>query len=146
MSARRNYWKVLIAAVALAMFAMAQDQPKKEIKNVPIKPTSAASGPEMYKTYCAVCHGATGQGNGPAADALKVPPADLTVLSEKNGGKYPALKVSAVIRGERVMPAHGNKEMPMWGTLFMAMSSGRESEVQQRVTNLNKYVEMLQKK
>lgn len=146
MRARRNLLQVVIVVIALAMLASAQEQPKKEIKHVPIKATSAASGEEMYKTYCAVCHGTDGKGNGPAASALKVPPSDLTALAAKSGGKYPALKVSSVIRGEEAMPAHGSKDMPIWGKLFWSMSSGHESEVQQRVTNLNKYIESLQKK
>jgi hypothetical protein len=34
----------------------------------------------------------------------------------------------------------------VWGALFWTMSSGHESEVQQRVSNLNKYIESLQAK
>ena len=136
---------VLAVAITMVMVASAQE-PKKEIKHVTIKPTSAASGQEMYKTYCAVCHGTDGKGNGPAADALKVPPPDLTALAGKNGGKYPASKVSSIIGGEEVLAAHGSKDMPIWGRLFRSMSGGHDSEVQQRVTNLNKYIESLQKK
>ena len=100
-----------------------------------MKPTSASSGSEMYKSYCASCHGPEGKGNGPAAEALKVPPTDLTALAQKNGGKYPAMKVAAVIRGEDSTAAHGSKEMPIWGDLFWKMSGGHEGEVQQRVAN-----------
>ena len=142
---RRTILAVLIAIVAMAIIAFGQDAPK-EVKHVPIKPTSAASGQEMYKTYCAVCHGLTGKGDGPAASALKVPPSDLTALAKGNGGKYPALKVSAVIRGENVLAAHGSKDMPVWGNLFWQMSGGHASEVQQRVSNLNKHLESMQLK
>lgn len=138
-------WTVLIAIVALALLASAQEA-TKEIKHVPVRPISAASGQDMYKSYCAVCHGVDGTGNGPAAQALKVPPPDLTQLAQKNDGKYPALKVSAVIRGEDALAAHGSKEMPIWGKLFWSMSGGHGSEVQQRVANLNKHIESLQKK
>jgi len=146
MGARKNHRIVLLAVIALAMMAWAQESTKTEIKHVPIKPTSAASGQEMYKSYCAVCHGIDGKGKGPAAEALKVPPTDLTTLAEKNAGKYPALQVSAVIRGESAVTAHGSKDMPIWGKLFWSMSGGHESEVQQRVANLNKHIESLQKK
>jgi mono/diheme cytochrome c family protein len=146
MRTRKNMWAVLAVVVAVAMMASAQDQPKKEIKHVPIKQTSAASGPEMYKTYCAVCHGTDGKGNGPAAEALKVPPSDLSTLAAKNGGKYPGLKVASIIRGDELLPAHGTKDMPIWGNLFWSMSNGHEAEVQQRIANLNKYLESLQKK
>jgi len=140
---------IQVAAVALAMalgaFAQ-QTQSSTQIKHVPIKPTSAASGAEMYTNYCAVCHGKDGRGDGPAASALKVSPTDLTTLTQKNGGKYPGLHVSSVIRGEINTPAHGSKDMPVWGPLFWRMSQGHDAEVQQRIANLNQYIESLQAK
>lgn len=145
MRALRSLWAVLAVILVVSVMALAQEA-TKEVKHVPIKPTSAASGSEMYKTYCAVCHGTDGKGKGPAAEALKVPPSDLTVLAQKNGGKYPALRVAAIIRGEEVLAAHGSKEMPVWGHLFWTMSRGHEAEVQQRIANLNQYIESLQKK
>ena len=141
----------MVAVAALAMATLAQNQPAKqeggkEIKHVPVKQTSPASGVEMYKSYCAVCHGVDGKGNGPAASALKVPPTDLTTLSTKNNGKYPSMRVASILRGEDTLAAHGTKDMPIWGNLFWNLSSGHEPEVQQRVSNLNKYLESLQKK
>lgn len=123
-----------------------QDQTKTTIQHVTIKPTSPASGKEMYTSYCAVCHGTDGKGGGPAASALKTPPADLTMLSKNNGGEFPALKVTSTLRGTSDLPAHGSKEMPVWGPLFRSMSGGHEGEVQQRVANLTHYVESLQAK
>ena len=57
---------VLLFSVAIT--AGSQEQHDKTIEHVPIKPTSAASGQEMYTSYCAVCHGKDGKGGGPAAD------------------------------------------------------------------------------
>ena len=54
--------------------------------------------------------------------------------------------MTSVIRGEAELPAHGNKEMPVWGPLFFRLSQGHESEVQQRIANLNQYIESMQKK
>lgn len=137
---------VFPALIVLSCTIAAQDQPTKTIEHTTVTPTSAASGKEMYTSYCAVCHGTDGKGGGPAASALKTPPADLTVLSKNNGGKYPALKVTSAIRGTNDLPAHGSKEMPMWGPLFRQISKGNEGEVQQRVANLTHYVESLQAK
>ncbi len=39
---------------------------------------SIAIGADLYPTHCASCHGPHGQGDGPAAKGLAVPPADLT--------------------------------------------------------------------
>jgi mono/diheme cytochrome c family protein len=137
---------LMVFTCAAAAQDQGQDQTKTTIKHVSVKPASAASGKEMYTSYCAVCHGTDGKGGGPAASALKTPPADLTMLSKDNGGKYPALKVTSTIRGGPSTPAHGSKEMPVWGPLFRSISGGRDSEVQQRVSNLTEYVGSLQAK
>ncbi len=138
-----------VAVVALAMIAMAQQaapSQEKVIKHVPVKQTNASSGQEMFNSYCAVCHATDGKGAGPAASALKVPPTDLTQLSAKNGGKYPSMHISSVLRGEAETPAHGSKDMPIWGPLFRHLSQGHDAEVQQRIANLNQYVESIQQK
>ena len=130
----------------IACVALFGASPQKETRHVPVRVTSPASGPEMYTSYCAVCHGVDGKGNGPAAEALKVPPPDLTTLTKRNGGKYPSDHVTSAIRGDLRLAAHGSKEMPVWGDLFWGMSEGHSSEVQLRVTNLNKYIGSLQAK
>jgi len=137
---------LIVCACTVAAQDQTQGQPEKVIKHVPVKSTSPVSGKDMYKAYCAVCHGTDGKGGGPAASALKIPPADLTLLSKNNGGKYPSLKVSATIRGESALPAHGSKDMPVWGALFWSMSGGHDGEVQQRTANLSRYIESLQAK
>lgn len=140
-------WMVITRYVligASSAQAQTQNQSKTVVKQVPVALTSPASGKEMYTSYCAACHGTEGKGNGPAARALKVPPADLTTLSSSNGGKFPNLKVAEAIRGDSAITAHGSKEMPVWGTVFMSMSHGHEGEVQQRITNLTSYVGSLQ--
>ncbi len=140
----RRVIQVLIVVAAFALASGAQEEPKKTINTVPMKPTSPASGKGMFTNYCAACHGAEGKGNGPAAEALKTPPSDLTALSKNNGGKYPAFKVASAIRGESAVGAHGSKEMPVWGDLFRAISGGHQTEVDQRVANLVSYVKSLQ--
>lgn len=144
MPIRRVLWIVATLLVLVLVAAAQQSQPV--IKHVPVKPTSPASGQEMYMTYCAVCHGKDGKGGGPAASALKVPPPDLTTLSKRNNGEYPTMRVISTIQGEAALPAHGTKDMPIWGHLFWSMSGGHSSEVQQRVANLNKYIESQQLK
>ena len=138
----RRVFSLAVLFLGLAVFGESQ---QKEIKYVPVRPTSPASAQEMYTAYCAVCHGIDAKGRGPAADALKVPPSDLTTLAKRNGGKYPSDHVTNAIQGNLYVPAHGSREMPVWGReLFWQMSQSHSSEVQLRISNLNKYIESLQ--
>jgi len=41
-------------------------------------PESIERGKQIYATNCAACHGANGEGDGPVANTLPVPPTDLT--------------------------------------------------------------------
>lgn len=119
-------------------------QAQKEVKKVPVTPTRADSGVTMFKTYCASCHGMDGKGNGPAADALKMPPANLTLLKQKNGGKFPGGKVSQIIDGENEVRAHGTSDMPLWGPVFRSMDPSNLPVVKLRIANLTKYIESIQ--
>ena len=131
-----------VLLIAVLVYA----QTKPEVKHVPAPQTTASSGKEMYKSYCASCHGEIGKGNGPAAPALKTAPSDLTLLSKNNSGKFPTDRVVSILRGQATVTAHGNRDMPVWGPVFWHMSQGHEGEVQQRVANLTHYLELLQHK
>jgi mono/diheme cytochrome c family protein len=136
---------LLLAGLVLFASSFASAQEKK-IEKAPIQPTSAASGPEMYKAYCAVCHGKDGKGDGPAASELKVPPPDLTTLAKRHDGKYPADYVATVLRNGAKAPAHGTADMPVWGPLFSSVSQGDQAQVNQRIANLTNYIKSLQAK
>src|SRR6266567_6338445 len=144
-----KFISLAVILVGISTCAVAQEAPAKTaptVKHVPITNTASNSGKEMFNSYCAVCHGKDGKGNGPAASAMKTPPTDLTLLAQKDGGKYPAAHVSAVIKGQASTPSHGSQDMPVWGPLFSSISQGHESQVQQRISNLVNYVESLQVK
>ena len=131
------------AMLATAAFGIAQTN---QIKDVPIKPTSAASGKQMYTTYCAVCHGADGRGNGPAASAMKAVPTDLTTLAKSNGGRFPDTHIAAVLQFGAETAAHGSQQMPIWGTAFRSLARGSSAgaQEQQRIANLTEYLKTLQ--
>jgi mono/diheme cytochrome c family protein len=129
------------AVMALAVAGLGQ-----QVKQTSAPPTSAASGQDMYVSYCASCHGTNLKGGGPAAAALKVAPTDLTTLARRHGGQFPTLHVSHVIAGEEGYPAHGSKDMPVWGPTFRAVSQNDKSVVMLRIDNLTKYIEAHQVK
>ncbi len=131
---------------ALMVIVTGVNADAQNVKRVPVKPTAKDSGAEMYKVYCATCHGMDGKGNGPAAAAMKTPPTDLTLLSKNNGGKFPELKFQNVLKLSSPLAAHGSSEMPMWGPIFRSLESGSEGYVQMRIYNLMKHVEGMQVK
>jgi putative copper resistance protein D len=46
--------------------------------SVPYQTISVAAGEALFQRHCTSCHGGSGHGNGPAASALSIPPANLT--------------------------------------------------------------------
>jgi mono/diheme cytochrome c family protein len=134
----------VLALVGACCLLHAASQDKPAIKMVPPSNTSAASGPEMFNTYCAVCHGKSGKGDGPAAASLKKPATDLTQIARRNGGKFPDLKIRQTLI-EEVQGAHGTSEMPVWGPVFKSIESG-DSLWRLRVQNLIDYIHTIQAK
>jgi mono/diheme cytochrome c family protein len=103
----------------------------------------SVAGVDTFKAYCAVCHGPQAKGNGPAATALKKVPADLTTIAKRNGGKFSASDVEAVIMGQQVMAAHGSRDMPIWGPVFQSLAAD-DSFMKLRVANLVDYLKSIQ--
>ena len=145
MRARTLISAITVLFLILAELAVAQEKSNVTIKKVQAPHTSPTSGQGMYTSYCASCHGKDARGNGPAAPALKTPPTDLTALAKQNGGKFPSDHVATVLSGGAVT-AHGSADMPVWGSVFRSLSGSHDSEVQLRISNLNRYLESLQAK
>jgi len=78
-------------------------------------PPLAVSGERLYVRHCAVCHGRSGTGDGPFRGVLTVAPSDLTRIAERRGGSFPRDEIAAYVDGRFVPPAHGTREMPVWG-------------------------------
>lgn len=57
-------------------------------------------GARLYRQHCRVCHGRSGTGDGRLGGDLPVRPSDLTLLSARNGGTFPAARVLEVIHGD----------------------------------------------
>ena len=127
-----------------ATTAQEAQAPTKTIKRVPVTDVHSIDGQVLFEHYCAVCHGKDARGTGPAADALKKTPADLTQITRKNDGRFPEVHVMRVIKGDDTVGAHGSRDMPIWGELFTSLSSKESTEL--RVNALMKYVESVQAK
>jgi mono/diheme cytochrome c family protein len=103
-------------------------------------------GPELFKAYCATCHGKDAKGGGPMAASLRIAPPDLTGLSVRNGGTFPFLQVQKIISGEQQPPAtHGTREMPVWGPIFSEVTWDQDLG-RMRIYSLAMYLEAIQVK
>jgi len=78
-------------------------------------------------------------------DRQKAP--DLTTLTERNKGTFPAAMVEDVIRGgtQSSKAAHGSSEMPVWGPIFKGLDT-RNDVNEARIENRVKYIESIQAK
>ena len=56
-------------------------------------------GRQLFVKYCASCHGTSARGDGPAAEALRVKPADLTQFAARNSGLFPVERTRRMIDG-----------------------------------------------
>ena len=85
------------------------------------------------------------KGHGPLATELKtIPPADLTTLAQRHGGKFPDSYVEEVLRSGVRTPAHGDSEMPIWGPLFASIRGTDAALVNIRIANLAAYIKSMQ--
>jgi mono/diheme cytochrome c family protein len=78
----------------------------------PSDPQAAKRGMEHYRIFCANCHGAEADGNGPTAKLLKIAPTNLTLLARTNGGTFDAEKVFRAMDGRHLVG--GDQKMPVF--------------------------------
>jgi len=129
----------LFAAIALALgFAVLAATLSAGDQSTP----ALQKGRSLYSQYCRSCHGVTGNGDGPTATSLKIPPADLTSIGKKYNG-FPEEKVTDWIDGTKYAVGHGSREMPVWGKKFGHGQGG--SGVSAEVQALTAYIKSIQK-
>lgn len=105
------------------------------------------SGSELFKRYCASCHGSSAKGDGPIANALRYRPADLTQVAKRNHDSFDAEKVHRMIDGRDPVKGHGGPDMPLWGDAFKRSGDGySEDAVKARIDALVEYLQTIQEK
>ncbi len=140
--ARQSRWascgSVLASRLALA-HAAGQQTNSRATSEVP-------SGAKLYARHCAVCHGSDLKGTGPVPAPYRTPP-DLTTLTRRDGGKFPLVYVSNVLKKGATLPAHAPAEMPVWGSEFEATTPGTDqAQIAARIRNLAMYIKSRQEK
>ena len=112
----------------------------------------AEIGAPYFQSYCASCHGMSGRGDGPAAASLRTPPADLTRIAARRGGKFPEGEIAQFIDGRFTMAAHGTREMPAWGAILEIEHRGQppgtapSTYAYGRISELLVYLESIQQR
>jgi len=113
-------------------------------------------GEREFHQQCSVCHGWDGKGDGVyvTTQLLKTKVPDLTTLSKRNGGMFPVQRMYGIIDGTEAVPAHGTREMPIWGPRYRAdieeaffdVPFDAEAYVRAHILALIEYVSRLQEK
>ena len=134
----------LFAVLAVALAATMGNAQTTQNVTLRVQKIAGNNGKMMFGSYCAPCHGVDGRGNGPVASALKVPPANLTMLSKDNHGQFPATHIAGVLSFGVSVPAHGTPEMPVWGPTFHQLFSSNSAQSELIISNLVRYLRSLQ--
>jgi mono/diheme cytochrome c family protein len=119
------------------------------VESLQVPPESATAAPtpltgaQLFRAYCASCHGVDARGAGPLADVLRNVPPSLTEYAIRNNGVFPSERVRQIIDGRHV-PAHGDTEMPVWGRAFMREPGGDDATVRARIDALVAYLQSIQ--
>jgi mono/diheme cytochrome c family protein len=141
---RQERWSVLllfllILPAILFSAAWTQDRTTSSAYNT-------IEGRKIFQYRCAMCHGFDGRGHGPDSVVLKHPTPDLTLISQRGGGKFPYQRVKDIIAGGKTgLLSQPDREMPIWGPIFHAVESDQDwGEV--RLDAITRHVQSIQKK
>jgi mono/diheme cytochrome c family protein len=108
---------VIVWSILLGIALAAEQQ-------APMSGEAGQVGQPYFVRYCSSCHGVEGRGDGPVAPLLQPSPADLTRIAQRRGGHFPVAEIRAYIDGRIGVPAHGQREMPVWGERLEEMVGG----------------------
>lgn len=136
-----NLSRVIIVWALAVAFAIPFS---REVATAPPFVISSRSGRDLFQFYCSTCHGREGKGDGPVASSLKRPPPDLTTIARRNNGHFPSDAIVRLVSGEdQPVGAHGSREMPVWGPMFLGLEP-HDRLTRIRIENVVRFVESIQ--
>lgn len=110
---------------------------------------AASDGRALFMENCAVCHGTDAKGDGAMARAMETAPPDLTLISVRNGGMFPVVKVLSTIDGYTKTSLSG-PGMPEFGALLegdlvpLDTGDGVLTPTPRKLVALLEYIESIQ--
>ena len=108
-------------------------------------------GKMTYRLFCVGCHGDDGRGDGAVARSLEMPLSDLTRISERNDGTFPAEEVADSITGLGETRGHRGLPVGPWTEMFaeefemIAERAIANQMVARRIAHLVAYLESIQR-
>jgi len=136
-------FQVVVGAIVMSLLTACASEPPTR------RELSAMSGLEMYESLCSSCHGVDGRGDGPVAPLVKIGVPDLTRIAQREGGEFPAADVHRTIDGRFEHPAHGPRDMPVWGWQFYNSTTDNDAreraKVDAMIDRLVEYLRSIQK-
>ena len=90
---RQERWSMLLLCLILlpaVLLPAVQKQDKTTTRGT-------VEGAKIFQYNCAVCHGTDGRGHGPDSVVLNHPAPDVTLISQRSGGKFPYQRVKEII-------------------------------------------------
>jgi mono/diheme cytochrome c family protein len=109
-------------------------------------PTGSEAGEMIFRSICVSCHGKDARGEGPVAASLKTKPANLRLIAQRRNGSFPYDEIAQYIDGRQAPPAHGTREMPVWGDALAtaAPEPEREQRRKLRIEEVVAYLKTIQ--
>ncbi len=102
------------------------------------------SGGQLYQRFCSGCHGAQAHGDGRIAASLGVVVPDLTLLTYRNRGEFPAERITKIIDGRVSIGKHNeDRTMPIWGKELLRTDTGDAEAERSAAQIIKKIVEYL---
>jgi mono/diheme cytochrome c family protein len=120
----KTTWIPTMAAVAALLAApatRAADAPKKT-------PELVEKGKASFAKNCATCHGKGGEGDGPAAKALKPPPENLVTHPMKGGAPAVFEVLGKGVKGTGMIAFKHLPDEERWAIAYFVEGLGRPAK------------------
>ena len=152
--AQKALWKPAAAGLAaltlvgalLAPIAAGRADAQTVVTPAPVEEMrQSVPGCEVFRLYCAACHGPSGRGDGPLASNMRRKPSDLTEIAKRNGDQFPSEMVFRTIDGRQPVRGHGGPDMPVWGDAFgKSGDNATPTSVRETIESLVSYIRSFQ--